>query len=110
MTHISKNEFETVTWLPVKDRFNQSISSIVFNYFTKKCPHYLNKVFELACLSCLRTTNSYLRLMFPFQKLNTEQNTLSFLGPSIWKKIPDVLKKKKNNSINIFKDNFYNIT
>ena len=30
MTHISKNEFETLNWLPVKDRFNQSINSIVF--------------------------------------------------------------------------------
>ena len=30
MTHISQNEFETLNWLPVKDRFNQSINSIVF--------------------------------------------------------------------------------
>ena len=49
MTHISKNEFETLNWLPVKDRFNQSINSIVFKYFTKQCPSYLNEVFELAC-------------------------------------------------------------
>ena len=42
MTHISKNEFETLNWLPVKDRFNQSINSIVFKYFTKQCPSYLN--------------------------------------------------------------------
>ena len=48
MTHISKNEFETLIWLPVKDRFNQSINSIVFKYFTKQCPNYLNEVFELA--------------------------------------------------------------
>ena len=30
MTHIPKNEFETLNWLPVKERFNQSINSIVF--------------------------------------------------------------------------------
>ena len=47
MTHILKNELETLNWLPVKDRFNQSINSIVFKYFTKQCPSYL-KVFELA--------------------------------------------------------------
>ena len=35
MNHISKNEFETLNWLPVKDSFNQSINSIVFIYFTK---------------------------------------------------------------------------
>ena len=38
MTHISKNESETLNWLPVKNRFNQSIYSIVFKYFTKQCP------------------------------------------------------------------------
>ena len=33
--HISKNEFETLNWLPVKGRFHQSINSIVFKHFTK---------------------------------------------------------------------------
>ena len=46
MTYISKNEFETLNWLPVKDRFSQSINSIVFKYFTKQCPSYLNEVLE----------------------------------------------------------------
>ena len=48
MTHISKNQFENLNWLPVKDRFKQSINSIVFKYFIKQCPSYLNEVFELA--------------------------------------------------------------
>ena len=43
MTHISKNEFETLNWLPVKDRFNQSINSIVFKYFTKQYPREIIK-------------------------------------------------------------------
>ena len=46
MTGISKNEFETLNWLPVKGRFHQSINLIVFKYFTKQCPSYLNEVFE----------------------------------------------------------------
>ena len=46
MTHISKNEFETRNWLPLKDRFNQSRNSVVFKYFTKHCPSYLKEVFE----------------------------------------------------------------
>ena len=49
MTHISKSEFETLNWLPVKDRFNQSINSVVLKCFTKQCHSYLNEVFELAC-------------------------------------------------------------
>ena len=66
MTHISKNEFETLNWLPVKDRFNQSINSTVFKYFTKQCPSYLHEVFKLACPNNLRTRNSYLKLICPF--------------------------------------------
>ena len=46
MTHIFKNEFETLNWLPVKDRFNQSINPIVFKYFPKQCTSYLNEFFE----------------------------------------------------------------
>ena len=101
MIHISKSEFETLNWLPVKDRFNQSINSIVFKYFTKQCPSYLNEVFELACSNNLRTRNSYLKLICPFRKSNMGQNVLSFIGPSIWNKTPEVLKK--TNSINTFK-------
>ena len=86
MTHISKNEFETLNWLPVKDRFNQSINSIVFKYFTKQCPSYLNQVFELACPNNLRARNSYLKLICLFQKTNMGQNALSFIRPSIWNK------------------------
>ena len=61
MTQFSKNGFETLTWLRVKDRVNQSINSNVFKYFTKQYPSYLNEVFELAHPNNLRTRNSYLK-------------------------------------------------
>ena len=104
MTHISKNEFETLNWLPVKDRFNQSINSIVFKYFTKQCPSYLNEVFKLASPNNLRTRNRYLKLICLFRKTNMGQNALSFIDPSIWNKTPEV--PKKTTSINTFKHNF----
>ena len=95
MTHISKNEFETLNWLPVRDRFNQSINLIVFKYFTKQYPIYLDEVLELACPNNLRTRNSYLKLICPFRKTNMGQNTL--IGPSIWNKRPEVLKKTQQH-------------
>ena len=64
---------------------------------------YLNEVFELACPNKLRTRNSYLKLICPFRKSNMRQNALSFIGPSIWNKAPEVLIK--TNSINTFKHN-----
>ena len=89
MTLFPKTSLKLLT----EDRFNQSINSIVFKYFTKQYPSYLNEVFELACPNNLRTRNSYLKLICPFRKINMEQNALSFIGPSIWNKTPEVLKK-----------------
>ena len=66
ITHISKNEFQTPDWLPVTDKFNQFINSIVFKYFTKQCASYLNEVFELTSPNNLRTRNRYLKLICPF--------------------------------------------
>ena len=103
MTHISINELENLNWLLVKGRFNESINSIVFKYITKQCPSYLNEVFELACPNNLRTRNSYLKLICRFRKTSMGQNALSFIGPSIWNKTPEVLKK--TNNINTFKHN-----
>ena len=104
LTHISKNEFESLNCLSVKSRFNESINSIVFKYFVKDCPSYLNKVSELASLNNLRTRNRYLKLICQFGKASMGQNALSFIVPSIWNKTPKVLKN--NNSINTFKYNW----
>ena len=41
MTHISHKEFETLNWLPVTERFNQCINSIVFKCVNNQCPNYL---------------------------------------------------------------------
>ena len=92
-----KNEFETLNWLPVKDRFNQSINSIVFKYFAKHCSSYLNEVFELACPNNLRTRRSYLKLICLFRKTSLGQNALSLIRPSVWNKTPEVLKNNQQH-------------
>ena len=44
MAHLSHKVFETLNWLPVTERFNQCINSIVFKYVNNQCPKYLNEV------------------------------------------------------------------
>ena len=44
-----------------------------------------------------------MNLICPLRKSNTGQNALSFVGPSIRNKTPEVLKKPSN--INTFKHN-----
>ena len=87
-----ESTFETLN-LTVKDRFNKFINSTVFKYFTKQFRNYLNEIFELACPNKSRTGNAYLKLNCPFRKTNTTQNPISLIGPTIWNKIPEVLKK-----------------
>ena len=48
MSHISQKEFETINWLPIKERYNHCVNSSAFKYFDNQCPHYLNEVFMKA--------------------------------------------------------------
>ena len=62
MSHISQKEFETINWLPIKERYNQCVNSIAFKYFDNQCPHYLNEVFMKAPESSSSLRNSYQKL------------------------------------------------
>ena len=95
MTYISHKEFETLNWLPVTERFNQCINSIVFKYVNDQCPNYLNEVFQTAPENNIQTRGSFLKLKCPFRKINAGQMALSYIGPTIWSKTPDTLKRTK---------------
>ena len=102
-SHMSHKEFETLNWLPVTERFNQWINSIVFKYVNDQCPNYLNEIFQIAPANNIQTRGSFLKLKCPFRKTNAGQMALSYIGPTIWSKIPDTLKRTKN--LNTFKHN-----
>ena len=100
-THISHKEFETRNWLPMTERFNQCIISIVFKYVNDQCPNYLNEVFQTAPENNIQTRGSFLKLKCPFRKTNAGQMALSYNGPTIRSKTPYTLKRTKN--LNTFK-------
>ena len=74
MTHITHKEFQTPNWLPVTERFNQCISSIVFKYVNDKFPNYLNEVFQTAPENNIQTGGSFLKLKCPFCKSQRRSN------------------------------------
>ena len=47
------------------------------------------------------TRNSFLKLNHPFRKTSTGQKGLSYIGPAIWNRIPEIIKKTRN--LNTFK-------
>ena len=103
MAHISQNEFEKLNWLPISDRINQCILSTTFKFVNDMGPNYLNEVFQWAAESNRTLRNDYLKLKHPFRKTTAGQNSLSFLSPSEWSKLPE--STKKCNNINTFNHN-----
>ena len=95
MSHISQKEFETINWLPIKERY-QYVNSIVFRYFANQCPSYLNEVFMKAPESNSSSRNGYQNLQQPFCKTSTGQNALSFIGPALWNRVPEETKRTTN--------------
>ena len=62
MTHISHKVFEILNWLPVTERFNQCINSIVFKYVNNQYSNYLNAVFQRDPENNIQTSESFLKL------------------------------------------------
>ena len=48
--------------------------------------------------------NSHQKLQQIFRKTNTGQNALSFIGPALWNKVPEEIKRT-TNSLKAFKHN-----
>ena len=95
--HIGINEFKTVNWLPTKERFEQCTAAKVFNFLIMQ-PHHICRKCSYQSRVTQRSKN---KLIQPFQKSNTGQNGLSYLGPKIWNSLSSELKSATN--INSFK-------
>ena len=66
MTQTSHQDFDTLNWLLVTERFNQCINSIAFKYVNDQCPNYVNEVFQTAQENNIQTWRSFLKLKSHF--------------------------------------------
>ena len=67
LKHISHEEFERLNWLTVTYRFKQYVISIVFKYFNRQYPNYLN---DVTTESNFQLRNRFQKLKCPFRKTN----------------------------------------
>ena len=74
-----------------------------FQIFVGHCP--MSDRYFKACVdqTGIGTRSSLLRLKQPYRKSKQGQASLSYLGPSIWNKLPDQVKLGGN--VNTFKHN-----
>ena len=75
-------------------------------YSVNTCPYYLKEIFEFAPHCRIDTRNKFAKLKIPFRKTNMGQKAISFVGPSLWNSLPELIKKTDN--VNTFKHNVKN--
>ena len=87
MHHISDEDFRFINWLPTNKRVDQCINTITFKFVNDTCLYYLKEMFEI---------NKFAKLKIPFRKTNMGQKVISFVGPSLWNSLPELIKKPDN--------------
>ena len=94
-THIGVNEFKTINWLPVQNRYEQSVAMNAYKFCKKMGPAYLSDTYSL--MENLQTTRkSVLKLELPLKKTKMGQNSISYIGPKVWNKLPSECKLEDN--------------
>ena len=66
MSTISHKELKDLNLLPVINRFEQCVLSIVFKFINGNCLHYLNEVLEFVPEGNISLRNNFLKLKQPF--------------------------------------------
>ena len=100
---IGINELVKINWLNTNDRFEQCAAVSAFKFFNNKSPDYMTDIFLPVDNYRASTRNSYKKLTLPFRKTTQGQNSLSYIGPSVWNKLSENIKSC--NNINTFKHN-----
>ena len=93
MHHISDEDFRLINWLPTNKRADQCISTITFKFVNDTCPYYLKEIFGFAQHCRIDTRNKFAKLKIPFRKTIIGQKAISFVGPSLWNSLPELIKK-----------------
>ena len=79
-------------------KIQSCINLIIFKYVNDQCPNYLKEVFEIAPKKNIQTRGSFQKLECSFGKANAGQMALSYIGPTLWRKTPEMLKQTKNST------------
>ena len=87
---IEVKEFKEINWLLIKERVEQRVATIVFKYWKRTSPFYVNELFVPS--RNIYKTRLNMALEMPLRKSNLGQKSMSFMAPSIWKKLSNDLK------------------
>ena len=95
--HIGLREFKAINWLPCNFRIDQCILVLVLNYYSQNCPDYTNDIFSKKIL-IRHTRNSDQSLFIPFYRKKLPRCSLSYLGPTLWNRLPPDIRQMNNTN------------
>ena len=88
ISRICAKDFLELNWLNVHDRYLKFIASDIFKFYNNQCPDYFNEVFCPFDHNGVATPYFSKKLKSPFCKLKLGMQSLLYLGPSTWNKLP----------------------
>ena len=91
-----------------KKRVNQCLNPITFKFVNNTCSYYLKYIFEFAKHCRIDTRNKYAKLKIPFRKTNMGQRAISFVSPSLWNSLPELIKKTNKHNVKKYCLNWLN--
>ena len=94
--HISEEDFRLINWLPTSKRVDQCINIITFKFVNNTCHYYLKESFEFAPHCRIDARNKFAKLKIPFRNTNMGQKAISFVSPSLWNCLAELIKKMDN--------------
>ena len=99
-SHLDKNKFQEINWLPIDERMRQRICIFGYNFFNNTSPSYMSDIFIQNDVK-KHTRNSQYSFKVPLRKTNIGQKTLLYMGPLSWNSLGTDIKLAKSR--NIFK-------
>ena len=67
-SHIGKNEFEKINWLPVSNRVDQCLAVTTYNFKNALSPKHMDDIYSLRISPNIRTRRSTDSFVVPFYK------------------------------------------
>ena len=92
-SHVGINEFKTINWLPIQNRYGQCVSVSVFKFCKNLGPVYMS-MYSLIEKTCTPRKSIY-KLKLLLKPTNMGQNSASYIGPKIWNNLTNECKLKK---------------
>ena len=67
-SHIGKNKFEKIDWLPVLNKVDQYLAVTAYNFKNALSPKYMGDIYSLRISPNIRTRRSTENFVVPFYK------------------------------------------